>query len=336
MLRLLFCTIFFCSQVLYGQQHVPLNFADSIASWMTDNKVPVVAVGIIEKGKTKLTKVYGAAENTLFNVASLTKPITTMTTLRLISKGEWKLDQPVFPFWIDPDIAGDSRNKKLTTRILLSHQSGFPNWRSSDSGQKLRFNFDPGTKYSYSGEGFEYLRHSLENNFHRNIQQLAKSNVFDVIGMKNTSYGWNEHLLISRFAVPNDTNGRPIPGEPKITVNAADWLITTIGDYTKFAQYVINGGGISKDLFQQMIEPQVIIRKRVYTEAMGLGWSVIKPLSSGEYLLMHTGHDEGQYSVIMVLPKSGRGLVILTNGENGKNVIFSIIKATIPVPGLIP
>lgn len=322
--------------MILAQKTVSLSFEDSIQYWMSVDKVPVTSVGIIENKKIKLAKVYGADTKTLFNVASLTKPVTSIITLKLINDNKWDLEEPLLRYWIDPDIKNDSFTKKLTTRILLSHQSGFPNWRSDDSNHVLKFHFEPGAKYGYSGEGFEYLRHALEKKFHENLQQIAYANLFKPVGMNNTHYGWKENANPALYAVPNDTNGLPILSKPKKIINAADWLVTTIDDYTKFAAYVINGAGISKELFTTMISPQVTIRKGAYTESMGLGWEVMSGLPDDEYLLMHTGHDEGVNTVVILLPKSGRGIVIITNGENGKKIIFRLLKKILNIPGLVP
>ena len=332
---LLFILLVSCNMSI-AQKPVSLSFEDSIQYWMHVHKVPVTGVGIIENNEIKLAKVYGADEHTLFNVASLTKPITSIVTLKLIDDKRWNLDEPIFHYWTDPDVKNDSFAKKLTTRLLLSHQSGFPNWRSEDSSQILEFHFEPGTKYSYSGEGFEYLRHALEKKFHESLQQIAYTNLFKKVGMNQTHFGWTDQASRALYAVPNDTNGLPIPGAPKKIINAADWLVTTLDDYTKFAAYVINGAGISKELFATMISPQVPINKGTYTESMGLGWAVMRGLPDDEYLLMHTGHDEGVNTVVILLPKSGRGIVILTNGENGKKVIFKLLKKLLQIPGLVP
>jgi CubicO group peptidase (beta-lactamase class C family) len=92
----------------------------------------------------------------------MTKPITTLVTLKLIEQGKWSLDEPISNYYTDPDVADDPRSKRLTTRHILSHQTGFPNWRGKNPGGKLVFEFSPGTKYQYSGEGFEYLRAVLK------------------------------------------------------------------------------------------------------------------------------------------------------------------------------
>lgn len=329
--------------VLQAQMTTTVSFdcKDSIPAWMAQSKVPAVGVGIIEDGRIKTIQVFGdlrehvpAPANTLFNVASLTKPITAMLTLKLVNAGKWDLDEPLSKYWIDPDLKGDPRYEKITTRIILSHRTGFPNWRSNSASKKLGFDFEPGTKFGYSGEGFEYLRRALEKKFGETLQQLADSILFQPLGMKDTRYGWAPQLDSSRYAVPHDDKGAAIDGKKSATINAADWLITTAADYTAFGTYVLHEAGLSKQLFNDMITPEDTIKNGPPLETMGLCWEVIKDLPGGEYLLMHTGHDDGVFTLILLLPKSGRGLVVLTNGENGMGVIVPILKATMQIKEL--
>src|SRR5215216_7742468 len=135
---------------------------DPIDQLLKENGVPAVGVGIIRDGERRQVKVYGGPYDKVFNVASLTKPVVALLTLKLVSQGKWDLDEPVAKYWTDPDVAGDPRAAKLTTRHILTHQTGFANWRWMEESKKLQFHFDPGTQHQYSGEGFEYLRHALE------------------------------------------------------------------------------------------------------------------------------------------------------------------------------
>jgi CubicO group peptidase (beta-lactamase class C family) len=64
-----------------------------------------------------------------------------MVTLKLVSQGKWNLDEPIYKYWTDPDVAKDPNSKILTTRHLLSHQSGFKNWRFINPDNKLHFDF---------------------------------------------------------------------------------------------------------------------------------------------------------------------------------------------------
>ncbi len=93
------------------------------AQWLKDSDVPSVAVAYIKDGKVAWTAVYGeqspgvaATEKTLYNMASLTKPITAETVLRLASAGKLSLDEPMAPYWVDPDIKDDPWTPLLTPR----------------------------------------------------------------------------------------------------------------------------------------------------------------------------------------------------------------------------
>ncbi|MEN0055284.1 MAG: serine hydrolase domain-containing protein [Mucilaginibacter sp.] len=298
------------------------NWNDSTAmiNWMHQSKVPALGVAYIEKGRSKVMKIYGdrktgspALLNTVFNVASITKTITILVTLNLVNAGKWTLDGPVAGYWTDPDLKNDLRSRKLTTRDILTHRTGFPNWRSELPQAKLTFLADPGIKYGYSGEGFEYLRHALENKFHRTLEQLADSVIFKPLDMKDTRLTWDE-AEEPRFAFPFDKQGQPLEPTRNTHANAADLMKTTLPDYTKFIQWVISGGGLSKSLFKQMTSHQVNTKAGVY---MGLGWAVYDPIGDGEYAISHSGHDPGVHTIVFVLPKSKRALIIFTNSDNG-------------------
>ena len=118
----------------------------------------------------------------------MTKPIKAIIALKLIDAVKWDLDEPIYKYYTDPDVANDPRAKLLTTRIILSHQTGFPNWRSNNADEKLSFEFKPGTKYQYYGEGYEYLRKSLEKKFKKSLEQLASELIFNPLKMKDTRF----------------------------------------------------------------------------------------------------------------------------------------------------
>ncbi len=273
----------------------------------------------------------------LWNVASLTKPVVAVTTLRLVSAGRLELDGSLAADWVDPDLAGDPWAAKLTPRVILSHQTGFPNWRGASASGKLVFLFPPGTKYKYSGEGFEYLRHALEHKFGESLQRLSDSILFAPLGMTNTTYGWDPRHDSSLFAYGHDTTGAIVytSMHPMSRPNAADWLVTTIGDYARFAANVLNGAGLSPAVYADMTTPQVWFEHST-TEAMGLGWEVMKGPAEDPVILMHTGSDEGIKTIVLLLPASKRGIVIFTNGENGMAVVMKILKATLHMTELTP
>lgn len=291
-----------------------------IESLLKESNIQTLGIGVIDGGKLKEIKVFGKIEkgtaapyNTIFNVASLTKPVTALVALRLISLGKWNLDEPLYRYWTDTDVVKDPRNRKLTTRIILSHQTGFPNWRWMNKENKLNFEFEPGTKFQYSGEGFEYLRKALENKFKKPLQQLASELIFEPLKMEDTDYIWNKNTDETRFAIGYDKNAKPYETIKNKTANAADDLHTTIQDYGNFLVSILNGGNLSESVYQEMVKKQVQTGKNKY---FGLGF-VIYDLGEGEYAISHGGSDSGTNCLTVLLPKTKQGILIFTNSDAG-------------------
>ena len=321
----------FDHKVLVTQTTEKSFFDDNAAieKWIKENKVPTHGLGIIENGQLKQIKVFGefakgvsALYNTIFNVASLTKPITAMIALRLISLGKWQLDEPVYKYWTDPDIASDPRHKLLTTRIILSHQTGFGNWRWIDDSKKLKFQFDPETKYQYSGEGMEYLRKALENKFQKSLQQLANELIFQPLKMSDTRYICDKNVDTTRLAIGYDKDGNAYKTIKNDTPNGADDLLTTIEDYGNFLISVLNADGIEKKVYNEMLSKQVASSKRKH---FGLGFEIYD-LGHNEFALSHGGSDKGVQTIFFILPKTKQGLLIFTNSDTGVNVYEKILK----------
>jgi len=302
-----------------------------VEQWIKENNVPALGIGVISDGVLREIRMYGelkkdlpAPENALFNVASLTKPVVALLTLKLVSNGNWNLDEPLYHYWVDPDIANDPRHKKLTTRLVLSHQTGFKNWRYLNANNKLSFDVDPGTKFGYSGEGFEYLRKALENKFKQPLEKLADSLLFKPLKMYDTRFKWDPSIEETRFAHWFDTAGIEHKQDyKKTTASAADDLITTIEDYGKFATYVLQGAGLDTAVFNQMIRPVVPTSGGRY---MSLGWELFQDLGPNkEVAVTHSGSDAGVRSLVILLPASKQGLIIFTNGDNGYKLYEKII-----------
>ncbi len=307
---------------------ISTSFQEDIEKLMLEKNVPALGVGIIEDGVLQQVKVYGelkkqvsAPVNSIFNVASLTKPVVTMLTLLLVSNGDWDLDDPLATYWIDPDVKDDPLHKKLTTRHVLTHQTGFDNWRRMSKTKKLTFNCEPGSKCKYSGEGFEYLKLALENKFGKTLEELTDSLIFKPYGMKNTRFWWDENMDETRYAVEHNKEGLPYKPWKRKDACAADDLLTTIEDYGVFAVNALSGVGLSEDVYQEMISPQAIISD---TRSYGLGWYIKHDVCDSEFVLTHTGGDMGVATLIMLLPKSKRGIIVFTNGDNGFDIIEKV------------
>jgi CubicO group peptidase (beta-lactamase class C family) len=317
-----------------GQSLVNLPNDSILKTLMQKHKVLALGIGTIENDELENTKVFGelksgipAPINTIFQVASLTKPIVEMTTLRLVRKGLWLLDEPLSRYWIDPDVKDDPRNKLLTTRHVLSHQTGFVNWRWLHSTGKLAFDFEPGTKTQYSGEGLEYLKHALEVKFNMPLAVIVDKYLFKPDGMKDTYFFWDGNVTEDRYAIPHNKEMKPYEIRKNKETSAADLLMTTVNDYTTFGVNVLKKTDLSDKIWQDMIH----IQSTDVNAKFGLGWEVYNNLKGKEFALVHTGSDPGVRTVIILLPESKRGLVIFTNSDNGTPLIKDIIRKALDI-----
>ena len=300
------------------------NFGNqnSVENWLESKKVPAIGIGVITEGKLNHINVYGqlkenikAPYNTIFRTASLTKPIYALLALKLIENGDWDLDEPIYHYWVDPDIKNDPRHKKLTTRLILSHQTGFQNWRNMNASKKLEFHSNPGEKFTYSGEGIVYLKNALERKFDLPIEKLVDSLIFKPIEMTDSHLVWNAQMekKSNRYAYNHDNKGKLLKTDKVTDTNHMGNLLCTIEDYSKFVINIMEGANISKELFNEMVTVQIQTKK----VSMGLGWELYQNFSNGEYVMIHTGGDPGVKTIAILLPKSKRGLLIFSNGESG-------------------
>jgi CubicO group peptidase (beta-lactamase class C family) len=298
--------------------------------WLSEKNISALGIGYIKDGKIEQISVFGnlekdksAPKNSIWNVASLTKPITALLTLKLVNEGKWDLDEPLYNYWIDPDIANDPRHKLLTTRHILSHQTGFPNWRWNNKSKKLAFNFDPGKKYQYSGEGMEYLKKALEKKFNKTFDQLAQELIFTPLNMTETRLIWDDKLDETRYAKGHNDKGKLYETVKRTKASAADDLLTTIEDYSKFMLHIINGADLKPEFFTDLTTHQVKTKDGKF---FGLGLELYD-FGNNEYGLAHGGSDQGVKTIAFMFPQRKEGLVIFTNSDNGGNAYEPVVIA---------
>lgn len=312
---------------------------------LEEHKAAAVAVAIIDDGRITLTRVHGlqgpgvpASTESLFNVASMTKPVTAEVILRLVAEGHISLDESMAPHWIDPDLADDPRHELLTPRIALSHQTGFLIWRRMHDGGKLGFTFDPGTGFGYSGEGYNYVARFAENKLGRNFESLAEEYVFQPIGLESTTFSARDWME-GRTVIPMDNTGQwEEPDlQPEGIWDAADDLFVTVADYARFMISVMKGEGLSEELARERLrlhvsqEDDPAIRCSVtpaslcpVTYGYALGWMRWE-YEGGLTMIHHGGNDWGESGWAYFYPETGDGVVVLTNGGNGFRVLFDAL-----------
>jgi CubicO group peptidase (beta-lactamase class C family) len=333
------------------------ELAADVLNWMTVAPVPGVWITWLERGKVGWEQGFGVknAETkqavdamTMFEAASLTKQVTAFVAHALHSEGKLDFDKPLNEY---VDAMTDPRAQTVTTRHVLSHTSGFPNWRSK-KGEVLTPDFTPGERFSYSGEGYVYLSRVLEKIADKPFGELVQQRVFDPLGMTNSSLARLQERE-SQVATGHDRRGRvldvtnkkriweaakemgkpitswrykdmeaslanaPIPPLPNfMTPNAAASMCTTGPDYAKFVLHAIKN--------PQLRKQQIAIREGAgWKLGWGLGWGIEQ--AGGHEYLWQWGDNGGYKNIVMIVPVAETGVFVFTNGDAGMRICDRVV-----------
>src|SRR5262249_9638179 len=189
---------------LDGSTISPAEIDATLTRLMRAAEVTGAGIAILNHGAVAYAKAYGfrdkekklpLTEDSVLGAASFTKVAFTYLVMQLVDEGILDLDKPVQQYLPEPlpdfpeyrDLADDPRYRKITARMLLSHTSGFPNFRWLNDDHKLHIHFEPGSRYAYSGEGIELLQLVVETATKKPLQDLMQSRVFRPLGMSRTS-----------------------------------------------------------------------------------------------------------------------------------------------------
>jgi CubicO group peptidase (beta-lactamase class C family) len=288
-------------------------------------------------------------EFTSFNAASFSKTVFAWLVMQLSCDNQIDLDTPLQHYLEKPlgeykdyaDLADDRRLGKITARMVLSHTTGLPNWRFLTNNGKLKFLFDPGSRFSYSGEGIQLLQMVIEIITGKDLQELAEVMIFEPYGMQHTSYVWQDRFE-QNFTVPHDQYERPKKFKRRYEAEAAGSMRTTAGDYARFMQSLLQLNDTCSETVNTMLSPQIRIHSRrmfgpdawndtdEFNEknlSWALGWGYFE--SSYGRAVFHTGHDFGAQNYAVLFLDKGIGVVLMGNSDNLESVARELADVTI-------
>lgn len=306
-----------------------------IPGLMEQAGVQGLQIAVLSGGKTAWHASFGltnaetkapVTDASVFEAASLSKPVFAYAVLTLVDAGLLDLDMPISKYLPGRYDAGDdTRLDLITPRHVLSHQSGFPNWRPGSD--PLTIHFTPGDRFSYSGEGFVYLAAAVERITGQTLEAFMRRTVFDPLGMSSSSYVWQdryERLKVYNHSLLGDLAGRRTPWR----ANAAASLHTTAGDYARFVAAVLAGQGLRPATARAMLSPQSRPDERGINTATAaptgrsapaLAWGLgIGLEQDGEaWSVWHWGDNGTTKAYVVASPARGTGVVFFANSENG-------------------
>lgn len=343
-------------QRLDGSAITAAQIDEAVTRLLAAGKVTAVGLAILTDGKIAYLKAYGIRDkemnlaltaDSVMSAASFTKVAFAYLVMQLVDQGVLNLDKPVYEYLPKPlpeyddykDLAGDARYKKITARMLLSHTSGLPNWRwFADDDKKLRFYFEPGARFAYSGEGIDLLQLTVESATSKGLKELMEMRVFRPLGMRRTSMVW-EARFEEDYANGYDEDGKSLGPQRRKRADAAGSMQTTIGDFAKLAQAVMNGTGLRRETRELMLSPQVRIAslhefpslsketthkndaiRLSYGLAWGLYWT---PYGKAFF---KEGHDDGWRNYTVCFDAKKMGIVIMTNSSNGEGIYEELLE----------
>ena len=313
---------------------VPVSELDKAIPALLDKAdIPGISLAIINNSKIVYSRVFGlknvntkekVTEDTLFEAASLTKPVLAYTAMKLVDEGKLELDKPLYQYMEYKDISHDERYKLITARIVLKHSSGFPNWRWMNKDKKLDIKFTPGEKFSYSGEGYVFLQRVIEKITGKDLEAIVKEKVFIPLKMDKSSLILKD---TKRCAIGHSQDLEPRKKRLSKRPNGAASLHTTAGDYAAFLIAVSNGRGLSEKSFNEMLRPQISISEDDSTLSWGLGFALQK--TEDDTYLWHWG-DNGVFKAYGIISKRKKtGMIYFANSFNGLSIMDKMVDITI-------
>jgi CubicO group peptidase (beta-lactamase class C family) len=319
--------------------------------------VPGVSIAVINTGNIEWARGYGVLEmngnqqvspDTLFQAASISKPVSAMMALRLAEQGKLDLDSDVNKFlssWQIPENEYTEKNK-VTLRGILSHTAGltvhgFPgygfdtevpsllqilNGELPANSAPIRVDVAPGSMFRYSGGGYTVMQQILEDISDKTFDELLQTEVLDNLNMHSSTFEQPLPMQLREKAATGHVGaGLPIRGKwhtyPEI---AAAGLWTTPTDLANFAIEIMKSceNRSNKILSASMVNSMLTSVQEGY----GLGFAV-KKLGNNIIRFGHSGGNEGFRCYLVAYTGNGKGAVVMTNSDNGDNLMMEIVRS---------
>jgi serine-type D-Ala-D-Ala carboxypeptidase/endopeptidase len=309
-----------------------------------------IAISVFNDNNPMFSKTYGLADvfrkvplrqTSEMYAASFAKMVFAYVVMQMVEEKLIDLDKPIVEYLTRPlpdykingwhggyeDLRDDERYKKITARMCLTHTTGFPNWRWFEVDKKLTFKFDPGTRFSYSGEGLYLLQFVIEQITGKDYETISQERVFKPLGMTNTSQVWQTRFDTS-ICYGHNAKGEPYELMKWNEASAGGSMTTTLEDFTKFFAALICHQGLSQKCFKAMTSTQVRIESKSQFGPLasidntdndniqlgyGLGVGTFKTPYGRAFF--KEGHDDGWEHYSVCFPDRKTAIVIMTNKQ---------------------
>jgi CubicO group peptidase (beta-lactamase class C family) len=328
-----------------------------------------LAIAIIRNGAVTQVRTWGKRNargepltpDTVMYGASLTKAVFAYTVMQLVDEGKLDLDTSIAAYLPKPlpaytgesnkyaaweHLGGDERWRALTPRILLTHSAGFANFGFLEPDGKLKFHFDPGTRYAYSGDGIILLQFVIERGLGLDLGKEMQRRVFDRFGMRHASMTWRPDFG-ANLADGWKIDGSVEPHDERSKTRAAGSMDTSIADFARFAAAYMRGDGLRPASRAELtraqlpittlsqfpsLQPSAPLEQRHRDLAAGLGVITFKgPQGPG---FQKGGHNDSTGNTWVCLERQRSCVVILSNDVRAEPLFPGIVNIVLGETGM--
>jgi CubicO group peptidase (beta-lactamase class C family) len=341
--------------------HIASHMSEHIPKALAETGVAGASIALIRDGEVAWAGAFGTADASssqplttehVFEVASITKPLFSYGVLKLRDAGLFDLDTPLNDY-LDEPYLDDPRIKKVTARHVLSHQGGFPNWQRQRDDGPLKMYFEPGERYSYSGEGFQYLKFVIEKLTGRSALDVITELTLEPFGMTESDLVWPSRRGNPPLAVGHDKDGKPSKKRESSEMNAAASLVGSPTEVARFMTWMmrddVHPDALPSKTLDEMLTPEVPVNNSQswHTEwprpdadysdtvSWGLGWSLEHPpvveraaatSTNPAPWFWHWGDNTVYFNFAIGSRESRSGVVVLTNSAFGYQLWVDVVK----------
>jgi len=303
-----------------------------LPQWLEESGTPGASVALIGGGHVVWARGFGSKEATssdpvsaatVFEAASLGKPLFAYLVLQLCQSGKLNLDTPLWHYYEYADLARQPQALALTARHVLSHTSGLPNWRPSREG--LRFLCDPGERFMYSGEAYVYLQLVAERLTETPLGELMRRSVLLPLKLNASSYVWRD-AFEGNVAAGHLADGTPIEKRRPERANAAWSLHTTATDFAAFMTNFFDRDStrLMRSWLRETFTPQAQVEASL---SWGLGWGLAG--AEGRDSFWHWGSNPGYRCFAAASRDTATGVVVMTNHVDGMRVCREVVRVAL-------
>ncbi|OAB77992.1 serine hydrolase domain-containing protein [Cochleicola gelatinilyticus] len=293
--------------------------------------IPGVSLGLINNGKLVYHKNYGVQsmltkkkieDDNVFQAASVTKAVFAFVVNRLADRDVIDLDTPLYTLLPFKNIEHIEDYKLITARMVLSHQSGLPNWAWGGpsgwkKGRQTELLFKPGTAYGYSGEAFQYLHRVVEKVTGKDILTLIQEEVIEPLQMQPLYFKGNDKLKM----VQGHLAGNPTYWDMALEPGVAHSMLTEAKTFSEFVAALSNRKGLSEEQYDAMFKR--IVKAKGFESPnnsywdLGLGLGFFVEDTHHGKAIMHGGSNWDFQSEFVLFTEKKMGFVIFTNSNTG-------------------